>query len=185
LELCVKYGRELAEAVDTVLGAEMTPVRGTFAARYAEVSLPFEKVPGPEKWKQDLLSKQFAARKRAEHYLKLIEAGKSVPGEYPVYPVQVWKLGDQVVWVSLGGEVVVDYALRLKKELQGPYAVWVTAYANDVMAYIGSARVIREGGYEGDTSMVYYGMPGKWDTSVEEKIISKVHELVKAVNPTP
>ena len=35
----------------------------------------------------------------------------------PHYPVQVWTLGDQILWVALGGEVVIDYALRLKKEL--------------------------------------------------------------------
>src|SRR5437667_9872642 len=30
--------------------------------------------------------------------------------------------------------------------------LWVTGYANDVMAYIPSERVLKEGGYEGDTS---------------------------------
>ena len=30
------------------------------------------------------------------------------------------------------------------------------------MAYIPSARVLKEGGYEADSSQIYYGMPGKW-----------------------
>jgi hypothetical protein len=77
---------------------------------------------------------------------------------------------------------VVDYGLRLKKELSGKRAVWVTGYANDVMAYIASARVIEEGGYEADSSMIYYGQPGKWAPAVENKIVDKVHELVKAVS---
>jgi hypothetical protein len=47
------------------------------------------------------------------------------------------------------------------------------------MAYIPSLRVLKEGGYEGDTSMIPYGMPAKWGPAIEEKIVAKVHELVK------
>jgi hypothetical protein len=125
------------------------------------------------------LNKQYAVRARATRYLKILESGGKIDDTYPHYPVQVWRLGDELLWISLGGEVVVDYSLRLKKELAGKRAVWVTGYANDVMAYIGSARVIKEGGYEADSSMIYYGQPSKWDPAIEEKIVSKVHELVK------
>jgi neutral ceramidase len=91
--------------------------------------------------------------------------------------VQVWSLGEQVTWVSLGGEVVVDYSKRIKKELAGDRTVWVTAYSNDVMAYIPSARVLKEGGYEGDSSMIYYGMATKWAPAIETKIVEKVKEF--------
>jgi hypothetical protein len=95
--------------------------------------------------------------------------------------VQAWQLGDQLTWVALGGEVVVDYATRLKRELGRDRPLWVAGYANDVMAYIPSLRVLKEGGYEGDTSMIPYGMPSKWGPAIEEKIVTKVHELVKEV----
>jgi hypothetical protein len=49
------------------------------------------------------------------------------------------------------------------------------------MAYIPSLRELREGGYEGDTSRIGWGMPAKWAAPVEEKIVAKVHELVKEV----
>src|SRR5439155_10395301 len=117
----------------------------------------------------------------AEFYLKRLEEGKEIDKEYRHYPVQAWRLGDEVVWVALGGEVVVDYARRLKKELAGERAVWVTAYANDVMAYIPSERVLKEGGYEGESSMIYYGQPTKWGPSIEAKIVTKAGELVKEV----
>ena len=29
-------------------------------------------------------------------------------------PIQAWRLGDELTWIFLGGEVVVDYSLRLK-----------------------------------------------------------------------
>jgi hypothetical protein len=33
--------------------------------------------------------------------------------------------------------------------------------------------------------MIPYGMPAKWGPAIEEKIVSKVHELVKEVHPAP
>jgi neutral ceramidase len=181
IELCEKYGRELADAVETVLAEKLTPVTGKCAARYATVSLPFDELPPRDKWTADLLSKQFAVRKRAERLLKVLESGGKIDDHYAHYPVQVWRLGDEVLWVALGGEVVVDYKLRLAKEITGKRALWVTGYANDVMAYIPSARVLGEGGYEADSSMIYYGMPAKWSPAIEDKIVTKVQELVKDV----
>jgi hypothetical protein len=179
LELCQKYGRELADAVEGVLAGPMTPVQGATTARYATVALPFGDLPTKAKLSADLLSKEVAPRKRAARLLKVLEAGGKIDDHYPYYPVQVWRLGDALLWVALGGEVVVDYDLRLKKELGDRPALWVTAYANDVMAYIPSLPVLKEGGYEGDTSQVYYGMPTKWGPAIEETIVAKVHDLVK------
>ncbi|MFO0925502.1 MAG: hypothetical protein U0736_00465 [Gemmataceae bacterium] len=123
------------------------------------------------------MSKDHAVRKRAEKQRAVLEKGGALAAAYPHYPVQVWRLGEQVLWVALGGEVVVDYSLRLKKELAGGPTVWVAGYANDVMAYIPSLRVLKEGGYEADSSMIYYGLPSPWGPSVESRIVEKVHAL--------
>jgi hypothetical protein len=181
VELCKKYGQELADAVETVLAGTLTPVKGDFQARYAVVPLPLGALPGRDRFVADLLSKNRAARVRAEKLLKILDAGGKIEESYPHYPIQVWRLGDQVVWVALGGEVVVDYALRLKKELGQQRPLWVTAYANDVMAYIPSVRVLKEGGYEADSSMIFYGLPTKWAPEIEEIIVKKVHALVQDV----
>jgi neutral ceramidase len=181
LELCQKYGRELADTVEGVLTEKMTPVEGACAARYGKIALPLDELPTRQKLAADLLSKQYATRKRAERLIKVLDGGGKIDDHYRHYPVQVWRLGDEVVWVALGGEVVVDYSLRLKKELGDKQALWITGYANDVMAYIPSARVLAEGGYEADSSMVYYGMPTKWAPALEEKIVAAVHEQVKEI----
>jgi hypothetical protein len=180
VELCKKYGRELADAVEDTLAGRMTPIRGDSAAKYASIALPFDKLPERAKWQADRRSKQFAVRNRAEHYLQLLDAGDKIDNEYRHYPVQAWRLGE-LTWLALGGEVVVDYSLRLQRELGRDRPLWVAGYANDVMAYIPSLRVLKEGGYEGDTSMIYYGMPAKWGPDIEEKIVAKVRELVKEV----
>jgi neutral ceramidase len=82
--------------------------------------------------------------------------------------------------VALAGEVVVDYSLRLKRELTGP-PLWVAGYSNDVFGYVPSARVLHEGGYEGGGAMLYTPLPGPFAPSVEELVVGKVHELMNRV----
>ena len=43
--------------------------------------------------------------------IQLKTTGK-LPKTYP-YPLQCWRVGD-LLWLSMGGEVVVDYSLQLK-----------------------------------------------------------------------
>jgi hypothetical protein len=84
------------------------------------------------------------------------------------YPVQVIHFGNDLVIAALGSEVVVDYSLRLKRELAGEAAVWVAGYSNDYTGYMPSLRVQKEGGYEAAAG---------WAETIEEKIVGKVHEL--------
>ncbi|HXD85380.1 MAG TPA: neutral/alkaline non-lysosomal ceramidase N-terminal domain-containing protein [Urbifossiella sp.] len=171
LALAKHYGKQLADAVEAVLAKPMTPLDPRCAAIYREIELPLKEVPTREeliKQSQDA-DKYIAAR--AKMHLKQLEAGRDIPASYP-YPVQTWRLGNDLPVVILGGEVVVDYSLRLKKELGGK--PWIMGYANDVMAYIPSARVLKEGGYEGARSMIYYGLPSVWGDSIEERIVAEV-----------
>lgn len=169
VELARGYGKQLADAVTAVLAAQMTPVGAAASAKYREIELPLHEIPSREALLKQAESANKYEAARAKDLLKQLASGP-IPGAYP-YPVQTWTLGG-VTWVHLGGEVVVDYAVRLKRELGG--GLWVTGYANDVMAYIPSARVLREGGYEGATSMVYYGLPSVWGPEVEERIVGEV-----------
>jgi hypothetical protein len=177
--LAEAYGRQLADAVEAVLAAPMTPVRGGLVESYTEIDLPLAPLPTRERLVQDTQSPDRYVARRARLLLeKLGREGKLRPS-YP-YPVQAWQLGKDLTLVALGGEVVVDYALRLKKEL-GPGNTWVAGYSNDVMAYIPSLRVLKEGGYEGGGAMVYYGLPTVWSPRVEEVILAAVHEQVRKV----
>ena len=102
--------------------------------------------------------------------------GEKLPEKYS-YPVQIVQFNDVLTLVALAGETVVDYSLRLRKELAGP-ALWMAGYSNDVMGYIPSARLLREGGYEPHTSIFYSEThPGPWSPTLEDRIIGKVHEL--------
>ena len=83
-------------------------------------------------------------------------------------PVQVIKFGNALTMVTLGSEVVVDYSLRLRKELAGSAAIWVAGYSNDYSGYIPSTRIQEEGGYEAATG---------WARGIEEIIVGKALEL--------
>ena len=155
----------------------MTPAGGRLTAAYAEIPLPFADLPTRDHLVKDASSADRHVAARARLLLKKLERDGSLAGTYP-YPVQAWQLGNGPTLVALGGEVVVDYALRLKKEL-GADRTWVMGYANDVMAYIPSLRVLKEGGYEGGGAMVYYGLPAVWSPRVEELIVKAAHEQVR------
>ena len=173
--LAEKYGTQLAESVQLVLKPQLVAVKPTSAAVYKEIDLPLHALPTRDQLAKDADDKNKYVAARAKMLLEKLKDEKELPASYP-YPVQTWQLGDQT-WLHLGGEVVVDYALRFKKD-HG--AVWVTAYANDVMAYIPSARVLKEGGYEGGGSMVYYGLPSVWGKDVEDLIAAEAARQVKA-----
>lgn len=176
VELAKNYGKQLATAVDAVLAKPMTPIASGSAAIYREIELPLQTLPDHDVLLADSTNADKFVASRAKYLLKKLDDGEMLPGTYP-YPIQTWLLGNGPVMVFLGGEVVVDYALRLKKEL-GP-GLWASGYTNDVMAYIPSARVLKEGGYEGGKAMIYYGLPSPWGSRVEELIVSEVEKQVK------
>ncbi len=172
--LAQQYGKQLAGAVDEVLKGEMSPLAPALFTSYREVELPLDAIPSRDQIEQDASSGNQFISARAKMLLDKIDAGQPLPRTYP-YPIGVWNIGRQVQFVLLSGEVVVDYALRLKRELGGK-RTWVAAYTNDVMAYIPSRRVLREGGYEGGGAMVYYGLPAVWAPEIESLIVNAVHE---------
>jgi hypothetical protein len=180
VELAASYGRQLAESVDEVLRSPMNPVEGNFAASYTEVPLPLERIPNRDDLQKELSSTDKYVAHRAKLLLAELDAGRPIADTYP-YPVQTWHIGSELTWVFLGGEVVVDYSLRLKAEFNDR-ALRVFGYANDVMAYIPSRRVLAEGGYEGREAMVYYGLPSAWTADVEQLIVEEVHRQVAKGN---
>jgi hypothetical protein len=174
MELVQKYGAEFADGVDAAIKAGLKPIAPTLHTAYEEIDAPFDKLPT----RAELETTTTAARPQgpwAKYMLAEWDREGGLPATYP-YPVQAWRLGDDLVWIFLGGEVVVDYSLRLKSEL-APAKPWISGYSNDVMAYIPSRRVLGEGGYEGGLARFPYGLPAIWDGSIEQKIVDEVHKL--------
>jgi neutral ceramidase len=179
IPLMNKYGAEFADGVDAVLKSSLKPLRPKLKMAYEEIDLPFGKLP--TRAELELTTKEPKPRGRwATFMLGEWDRNGQLPAKYP-YPIQAWRLGNELTWILLGGEAVVDYSLRLKSEL-GPKKTWVSSYSNDVMAYIPSRRVLSEGGYEGGEARYPYGLPASWDASVENKIVEEAHKLAAAVS---
>jgi hypothetical protein len=170
-----RHGRAFADAVDVALNSPLKPIDAKLRTAYEEIDLKFATLPT----RDELQSAAAGAPPQAswaKYLLQIWDRDGGLASSYP-YPVQAWRLGDEISWLFLGGEVVVDYSLRLKSEL-GRDTTWVASYTNDVMGYIPSQRVLAEGGYEGGGSRIPYGLPAVWTPEVEPQIISTVHRLV-------
>jgi hypothetical protein len=98
------------------------------------------------------------------------------------YQVVTWAFGDDLAMVFLSDEVVVDYALRMKREFDGS-RLWISAYSHDVSNYVVSKRLIQEGGYEVNNSfsaVVSYGHPERVQPPIEDRIVDHVRALLPA-----
>ena len=180
VELARMYGKILAAAVDIALHDPMQPVSGPLNAAFRLVDAPFHNVPTREELMhrlEDKSDRNASRRRHAEYMLAILKRDGKLPDRYP-YPVQVWRFGRDLKMIALGGEVVVDYSLRLKAQ-HGWDDTWVAGYCNDVFAYIPSLRVLKEGGYEGGDAMIGYGQPGPFGSAVEELIVEAVNDLVR------
>ena len=183
LELAEQYGTMLAESVEAVLAGPMQPVSSGLRTAFEFVDLDYDELVTRETLLPVAQGPSELHARWANRLLKLLDEGAVFPTSYP-YPVQAWQIGDELLFIGLGGEAVVDYSLRLKREF-GP-GTWVCGYANDMAAYIPSRRVWEEGGYEGGPHLDEYGRPAwRWAGDVEDRIASTVHRVVGEVSPTP
>lgn len=174
MEAVEQNGRSMADAVKQALGRSERVVEGPLRASFRRITIRLEAPPSRSEWERRAREDDGYDKKLAELMLSRLDRDGTLPETYE-YPVQVWKLGGAATLVALGGEVVVDYSHAIKKALGGE-RTWTIAYANDVPGYIPSVRILEEGGYEADFSQTYYGMPCRWDRSIERTILDAVLE---------
>lgn len=174
-----RYGETMATAVGQVLRRQTRPLAGPLATAFDYVDIPFQTPPTREELQARLKTVTGMHARHARQLLGIIERDGKLYDRYP-YPVQAWQFGSGLTLIALGGEVVVDYALRFKAEY-GWEDTWVAAYSNDVMGYIPSLRVLEEGGYEAGGAMVNYGRPGPLAPAIEDVVAAKVSDIVKRV----
>lgn len=178
LEMAEAHGRSLGEEVCRLLADPdaWSPVSGPLTTRFAAVDLPLQ--PPPD-------GKALAAMKLqpgggwrgfvASEIERRRAAGEALPAAYRA-PFSVWQFGDDLTWVGLSGEVVVDYVTILEGALGGS-RLWISAYCHDVYGYLPSARVLREGGYE--TRGLYAGGIGFFAPEAEPVVAGAIARLAR------
>jgi neutral ceramidase len=189
LELCQQHGRALANSVETALQAKsVRAIDGPVRARLEYVDLEFAEPPSQEQLQQRLPTESGRYAKYTQRLLDQYAQSGKPRTTYP-FPLQAIQFGDDLTLIALCGEAVVDYSLRLRRELQessttlntSGSVVWVAGYSNHVFGYLPSRRVLAEGGYEGGRAMISTNFPGPFAPSVEDRIVKKTRELVEQV----
>ncbi len=79
--------------------------------------------------------------------------------------------------MTLGGELVVEYAIKLK-QIFG-LNIFVMGYTNDIVSYIPSPTILKEGGYEGIRSQLSSGLPGTYKPEIESFILDEMTRLAE------
>jgi len=177
LEDGVSHGKELSEAVVRTISSDMRVVQPRIRTAFTETRLYFAS-HSRDQFEAELKSGDQFRQRRARLMLEAYDRNQpilSLP-----YPVQAVRLDDRLAILALAGEVVLDYSIRAKKELPN-YGLIVAGYSNEVSCYIPSARVLTEGGYEADESMIYYGLPGPFRADVEETIFRAIRQVLDDV----
>ncbi|MEO6188795.1 MAG: neutral/alkaline non-lysosomal ceramidase N-terminal domain-containing protein [Ginsengibacter sp.] len=179
VELCEKYGKMLSNAVEEVVAKPMQPISSRLQTAFKFVDLDYEEAVTKEKLLPITTDSNDIQARWARRMLRMIDKDIKFPKAYHYYPVQAWQLGKEILLIGTGGESVVDYSLRFKREFGGG-STWVLGYTNTMVAYIPSRRVWEEGGYEGGPHLDEYGHPAwRWAGNVEDRIAKGVHWVVK------
>lgn len=171
-----KQGKSIANEVKRLVSSEtLTLLKEAPSGKLKYIDLTFAEVPDPKKLAEDAKG---SGRTSNYSLLLLSRMARSEPIPMKIsYPIQVWNFGRDLAMIFLGGEVVVDYSLRLKKEL-GADRVWVNSYANDMPCYIPSLRILKEGGYEAEGAMIGYEKPSRFTEDVEAKVMEGIYSIL-------
>jgi putative membrane-bound dehydrogenase-like protein len=171
------HGQELAREVQSMLNAALEEITSTLEVRARDFDLPFASLPARAEWEKRAAEPAIVGY-HARKNLARLDRGESLPDTLP-YRVQTWNFGNQLAMIFLPGEVVIDYVRRLKAEFD-PERLWVSGYANWVPCYIPSERILREGGYEAESSLWYYDQPARLSTNTEHLIIAAAQQQIPA-----
>lgn len=173
LENARQHGDELGAEVMRILNSRLKEIAGPLTTTYAKIDVPLQPLLS-EKELETFIKKSGGWRRWvAGKMLEVHANGEEAAAHYPA-PFGLWQFGEDLTLVAMSGEVVVDYAYMLEKEL-GPLNLWIAAYCNDVYGYLPSARILEEGGYE--TRGIYSGGIGFFTPGAEKVVVKGIRQL--------
>lgn len=193
LDLAVKHGTSLAAEVSNIMSrtrsglASSSLSTGTgLQSTHEFISLPYRvryNARNLKRMSRSQGSSEVYTRRMAGHWLDTFDGRNDrkslTPAAYEGYPISLWRIGRLQI-VFLGGEPTLGYIAALTQCVN---VSWVVGYSDDVMGYVGTAEVLREGLREGsDRAAIYYGLPAAWNPIVEDLIVSAVCRLSKLLS---
>jgi hypothetical protein len=169
-----EFGTALGNAALKVIqGGQMKQVKPGIVACKLAVDLPLSRQPGQSELQTFVqtgtsLEKEWAA---------LLLAQTTPPR--PTLMLQRLDLGENVTFIALGGEVCCDYGWYIRRYDTGRYMIPL-GYSNGLTAYIPSAHMFKEGGYEVEDSTLDYGLPSPFNPQIESIIQGGIQSLMQA-----
>ena len=177
IPLVKQHGRTLCNSVLAALQTPPQPLSGPLRCAIDSAPLEFAPPDSREELEQQANSDNKYRKRHALLLLEELETTGTIRTDYD-YLAQAIRFGDDMLLIALAGEVVVDYSLRLKQELDAPI-VWVAGYSNDVFGYVPSLRVLKEGGYEAGGAFLYSAFPGPFTETVEDRVMEAISKVVE------
>jgi len=166
----IEYGNEVAKAVERILKGKLRRIKPRFAAARATFKLRYSRTK-PE------VPPEFEREYRKLVRWRLHNESKSaVAMEWTV-----WRLATNCVLMAIPGEVCHMIGKRARKTSGAEFAFFA-GYANGTPCYIPTDRILDEGGYEADRSMVVYGHPYLLDKGIDKAIDNNLQRALADVN---
>ncbi|MEZ6045442.1 MAG: neutral/alkaline non-lysosomal ceramidase N-terminal domain-containing protein [Planctomycetaceae bacterium] len=131
LEYCQEHGRELADAVLTALQGPQLAIEGDLSIAATDVELELEPLPPLETLRKEAEGgNETIYSRKANYLLNELETKGNIELTQNC-PLNVARFGDELLFVFVSGETVLDYARLCQFEFGGQM-VWVAGYNNDV-----------------------------------------------------
>lgn len=178
LELARHHGQTVRNAVEVAVDASRTAVSGPLRTLMTKQSVELSGPPD-----SDTLAGWIDSDDRVDNVrgavLREELAERGAIDTTRSIPIQGIGFGEDLTLLALGGEVLINYARRLKDSHPGP--CWVAGYANSGFTYVPTATAVYEGGYEGEDAFRYAALPGPPKPTIEDRVIRRSKTVLDRV----
>lgn len=192
-----RNGKELYHAVQKALAGTLATESsaGVLQIKNIQVQIPLKLERNPDIIREKLefyREKNQNAGKEAEHYVastyigwyqRRLAACERQEDDFLNVTIQICSIGRQLFFVALPFEVFVETKQKLLGEMAqlgiAPESVFLCSYANGVKAYLPTPEAVREGGYEVESSYIWYDLPGSYTERSEPAVIAACMEAVE------
>ncbi len=98
----------------------------------------------------------------------LLEKPLDASWPLPEFRIDVVKIGE-LTWVTVPGELFVEYGLSIKERLGGP--TWILGYTNGSLGYIPTPDAYERQDYEADLAYRYHAYPAPFSSKTGQSIV--------------
>jgi hypothetical protein len=170
------YGLRLGNVVADLCGTVLRKLDVRVSSRISTVMLPLKALPERGKLAGILENGTNPEKKWAG---KMLSCFSGLKAELP-FTVQRISFGEAFHIIAMSGEVCAEYARYIKQKDERK--VYIAAgYSNGLTGYIPTGMMLEEGGYEPEDSTIYYGMPSRFDGSVEKTVKKAIDDIFRGL----